>query len=65
MSFLQNSSACLIPSKLRKMDVPFYDKNNKILYFISVYSVRNLQIKQNSDRNMFYIKPWYSSINTL
>ena len=65
MSFLQNSHACLIPSNLRKMDVPFYDKHNKILYFISVYSVRNLHVGLENDSKVFYVKPDYSTINAL
>ena len=65
MSFSQNSNICLIPSKLRKSDFPFYDKNSKILYFISLYSVRNLYYKLENRNNVFYTKSVYSTNNSL
>ena len=65
MSFSKNSNACLIPSKLRKIDFPFYHKNSKILYFISLYSVRNLYSKLENNTNVFYTKPLHSTNDPL
>ena len=56
MIFLSKSNMCLIPSRLRISATPYRDKLYNQLYFISLYSVRNLYINLKHDKIVFYLQ---------
>lgn len=47
---------CLFPSRLRIMATPYKDQDHNVLYFISMYSVRNLYINLKNDKIVFYLQ---------
>ena len=56
MIFLSKPNMCLFPSRLRIMATPYRDKDHNVLYFISLYSVRNLYINLKNDKIVFYLQ---------